>query len=113
MILSIPSKAPPAINKIFCVFTSTNFWSGCLRPPLAAFTTVPSNSFNNAFAPSPEHHELWRIVALACNFINFVDKYDAAFCFGHIISAACNKRVKILSTSSLHNLLLLRLSHQQ
>ena len=56
MILSIPSNAPPAMKRMFCVFTSTNFWSGCFLPPFGGtFTTVPSNNFNNACCtPSPE-----------------------------------------------------------
>src|SRR5690554_4213821 len=53
---SIPSKAPPAINRIFSVFNSINFWSGCFLPPLGeTFTIVPSNSFRRACCtPSPE-----------------------------------------------------------
>ena len=56
MIRSIPSKAPPAMNKIFCVFTSTNFWSGCFLPPFGGtFTTVPSSNLSKACCtPSPE-----------------------------------------------------------
>ena len=53
---SIPSKAPPAMNNICSVFTSINFWSGCLRPPFGGtLTTVPSNSFKRACCtPSPD-----------------------------------------------------------
>ena len=56
MILSIPEKAPPAMNKISLVSTSINFCSGCFLPPLGAtLTTVPSNNFNKACCtPSPE-----------------------------------------------------------
>jgi hypothetical protein len=31
IILSIPSKAPPAIQYVLCVYLN-KFWSGCLRP---------------------------------------------------------------------------------
>ena len=56
IILSIPEKAPPAINKISFVLISINFCSGCFLPPFGAtFTTEPSNNFNNACCtPSPE-----------------------------------------------------------
>ena len=45
--LSIPSKAPPQINKIFLVSTLIIFCSGCLRPPCGGTSaSVPSNIFN-------------------------------------------------------------------
>ena len=56
IILSIPSKAPPAINNILDVFNLMKFWSGCFLPPLGGtFTIVPSINFNNAcWTPSPD-----------------------------------------------------------
>ena len=56
MILSIPSNAPPAINKILEVFISINFWSGCFLPPFGGtLTAVPSRSLSKAcWTPSPE-----------------------------------------------------------
>ena len=52
---SIPSNAPPQMNKMFFVFTGIIFWSGCLRPPCGGtFTIEPSSSFNNpCCTPSP------------------------------------------------------------
>ena len=52
---SMPSNAPPQINKIFCVFTAIIFWSGCLRPPCGGtFTTEPSNNLSKpCCTPSP------------------------------------------------------------
>ena len=56
IILSIPSKAPPAINNMFWVFNSINFWSGCFLPPFGGtLTIVPSYNFSKAcWTPSPE-----------------------------------------------------------
>ncbi len=52
---SIPSKAPPQINRIFLVLTAIIRCSGCLRPPWGGtFTTEPSSSFNSpCCTPSP------------------------------------------------------------
>jgi ATP-dependent Clp protease ATP-binding subunit ClpX len=52
---SMPSKAPPQMNRIFLVLTGIIFWSGCLRPPWGGtFTTEPSSSFSNpCCTPSP------------------------------------------------------------
>ncbi len=53
---SIPSKAPPQMNRMFCVFTWMNSCSGCLRPPFGGtLMTLPSRSFSIAcWTPSPE-----------------------------------------------------------
>ena len=46
---SMPSKAPPQMNKMFSVLTAIIFWSGCLRPPCGGtFTIDPSNNFKSA-----------------------------------------------------------------
>ena len=56
MIFSIPSKAPPQINRIFVVSIWRNSWWGCLRPPWGGtLATVPSRIFRSACCtPSPE-----------------------------------------------------------
>ena len=49
IILSIPSKAPPAIKRILDVFSLIKFWSGCFLPPFGGtLTTAPSISFSKA-----------------------------------------------------------------
>ena len=54
--LSMPSKAPPQMNRMLVVSTCTKSWLGCLRPPCGGIeATVPSMSFSSACCtPSPE-----------------------------------------------------------
>ena len=56
MILSIPSKAPPQINKMFVVSIWINSWCGCFLPPCGGTdATVPSMIFRSACCtPSPD-----------------------------------------------------------
>jgi hypothetical protein len=55
IISSSPSKAPPAINKMFEVSTWINSAPGCFLPPWGGtFTTVPSTILSRAcWTPSP------------------------------------------------------------
>ena len=54
-IVSIPSNAPPTINRIFVVSIWMSSWCGCLRPPWGGTdATVPSKIFSKAcWTPSP------------------------------------------------------------
>ena len=56
MTLSMPSNAPPQINKIFVVSKCNISWLGCFLPPCGGTdATVPSRIFNKACCtPSPD-----------------------------------------------------------
>ena len=56
MTSSIPSNAPPNINRILVVSIWINSWLGCLRPPWGGtLAVVPSKILSNACCtPSPE-----------------------------------------------------------
>src|SRR6478736_792054 len=77
MILSIPSKAPPQMNRIFCVLILISFCSGCLRPPWGGTSTsVPSSNFSiPCCTPSRLRHGLLKGYLLSwrsCQFRRYI-----------------------------------------
>jgi hypothetical protein len=83
MILSIPSKAPPAINKIFACLPQQIF-GPCLRPPFGGTQRFLLTVLIMLVAPFTRNITSYRRIVAYVQFY-LVNKYDAAFCFGHII----------------------------
>ena len=56
MIVSIPAKAPPQMNRMLVVSIWMNSWWGCLRPPWGGTeAVVPSRILSSAcWTPSPD-----------------------------------------------------------
>ena len=66
MILSMPSKAPPQMNRMFFVSIWMNSWWGCFRPPWGGtLATVPSRIFSRACCtPSPDTSRVMEVFSL-------------------------------------------------
>ena len=101
---SIPSNAPPQINRILRVFTGIIFWSGMFAATLGSTsTTEPSSTVGRPLLHTLTAHIACdgRVVThLTGYFVNLIQKYDARSRLPAIVVGfRRSRRVKILSLS--------------